>query len=486
MQISTLKQILLGLTLSFILLFLFLPLPKPTLGLIIILLTLAWAGAFAYEKDYSWADIPMLFILLGTFGYGKALSIIHLETGFVPLYITEISLALALIFLLIKAKSPLSLWQQWQKTLPKDLAIILILYILAATVYLLLGIKSNGARAFRDITFGHYGAFLFFVLSLLSNEKRLKNLPTFMIPGYFLAMIVGLLAYFVYVNPMSGFKKFIVISKTTNLTLYCGLIIVFALSFIPISKKRYKWAFGALAYFSLLFIIVSAIRASWVGILAALILLIIFLKKEMKTTLVLMVLMIASLWAIDVFQLGHSKRKVAVLKEEIKSIGHRSTISMEGANIQFRLNIWKETWEKIKEKPILGWGFGVQIDHVIWGKKLSDITAAGGSNGIMPAHNHLIAITHKMGFVGLLMFLFINARIFFMGFFYVKHCHSELTRRFLIAGLAGLIHWHGMAFFFDILESPPTGIFLWIILGAILAVIHIDKQMSVKEPIENH
>jgi O-antigen ligase len=477
MKSSSLKHILLAFTLAVIALFLIFPLPKPTLGMVLIILTLAWVGAFVYEGDFSWSDIPMLFILLGTFAYGKAFSIIHLNAGFIPLYVTEIALATALLFLMIKAKSPINLWQQWQKALPKDLAIILLLYIAAGTIYLILGLKANNARAFRDITFCHYGAFLFFTLSLLSSEKKLQKLPQFMIPGYLMAILVGLLAYFLYVNPMSGFKKFIVISKTTNLTLYCGLIIVFALSFIPFVKTRLKWALGLLAYFSFLFIMVSAIRASWVGIIAAFILLIIFLKKEMKTIALLIILMVFSLLAIDYFHLGLSKRKIAVLKEEIQSIGHRSTISMEGANIRFRLNIWEETWEKIKEKPLLGWGFGVQIDHLIWGKRLSEITAKGGSNGVMPAHNHLIAITHKMGFVGLLVFLFINARIFFLGFFHVKHCQSEFNRRFLIASLAGLIHWHGMAFFFDILESPPTGLFLWIILGSILAIIHADKKL---------
>ena len=35
-----------------------------------------------------------------------------------------------------------------------------------------------------------------------------------------------------------------------------------------------------------------------------------------------------------------------------------------------------------------------------------------------------------------------------------------------------------MAFFFDVMESPPTSFFLWILLGLILAIIYVDKRES--------
>ena len=33
-----------------------------------------------------------------------------------------------------------------------------------------------------------------------------------------------------------------------------------------------------------------------------------------------------------------------------------------------------------------------------------------------------------------------------------------------------------MALFFDVIDSPPTSIFLWIIMGAIFAAIEVDKN----------
>jgi hypothetical protein len=85
-------------------------------------------------------------------------------------------------------------------------------------------------------------------------------------------------------------------------------------------------------------------------------------------------------------------------------------------------------------------------------------------------------VTYKTGIFGLLLFLYVNIRVFFIGIFHLRRCRSDFLRRMLTACLAGLVYWHGIAFFFDILESPPTGIFLWILLGIIISIVHSDQS----------
>jgi hypothetical protein len=87
-------------------------------------------------------------------------------------------------------------------------------------------------------------------------------------------------------------------------------------------------------------------------------------------------------------------------------------------------------------------------------------------------------MTYKMGLLGIAVFIFINLRVFLMGVLHLGKSESAFHRRFLAAALTGLVYWHGMAFFFDVLESPPTGIFLWIILGLIISIVHVDRQNS--------
>jgi len=204
----------------------------------------------------------------------------------------------------------------------------------------------------------------------------------------------------------------------------------------------------------------------------------ILLRKHFRAFAVILLMTVVTVVAVDYFELGVQKRKLASIKEQVGSVTRPSKRTMPAANIKWRLGIWEQTWEEIKESPVFGWGYGTQIDYLIWKKRLSQLKAIGANSGIVPPHNHLLAITYKLGFLGLIIFLFINARVFFYGLLYVKKCKNDYHRRFLIASLAGLIHWHGMAFFFDVLESPPTSIFLWILLGMILSVVYVDRTYS--------
>jgi len=289
-------------------------------------------------------------------------------------------------------------------------------------------------------------------------------------------LFTSLLIFFTYL-PDSSFRGFTREIKMTNLGLYCGLIVMFGLSFYTFYKKKVKLLVGIFTYLGFLFVVMAEVRAAWAGMLVALILLGILLKKEFKIFILIFLLVVVSIFIIDYFDLGVQKDKLASLKEQLDSLTHRVVPTpMPAANIRWRLGIWRQTIEEIKEYPVFGWGYGTQIDYEIWTKRLSWLKAIGANTGILPPHNHLIAITYKMGLVGLALFLFINIMVFFHGLGYIKKCKSRFNQRFLIASLAGLVYWHGMASFFDVLESPPTGIFLWILLGCILGVVYVDKN----------
>jgi len=303
----------------------------------------------------------------------------------------------------------------------------------------------------------------------------------FFFPGVIILLVLGFLTFFVYMPDNAVFWQVSKEIKMTNLGLYYGLILMFGLSFFTyrlVSRKWMKWLVGLSLYLCLLFIIMAEVRAAWAGLLAALVLLGILLKKEVKIFLLIFLLMIPSFFIIDYFDLGVQKDKLASLKEQVTTVARRYVHTMPAANIKWRLGIWRQTIKEIKEYPVFGWGYGTQIDYVVWKKRLSWLKAIGANTGILPPHNHILAVTYKMGIVGLLLFLFINLMTFFRGLFYLKKCKSEFNRRFLIASLAGLVYWHGMAFFFDVLESPPTGIFLWTLLAMILVIVKADKNVE--------
>ncbi len=476
-----LEKTILLIMLGVIAVFSFLPLDHTIFAIILVLVLLGWSLLFYINRSYSLADIPLLFLWLGTFSLGKAFSILSIGGESLPLYVTEITLALALGLLVWQQKSPVVLWKNWVAFLPKSLVYILPGYILLGTVYLVLGVKANGAAALRDIVICHYSLWLFIMLSVLGNTQRIQRLWRFFVPGLVILFWAGFKLHYLYKPLDAAFRQFVSVSKATNFTLYFGLVFIFGLCFLPMLGKKMQWLTRCLLFFSLLFVIAWESRTAWVALIVALIFLAFLLKKEFLLAPLLIVLMIPTLFAIDYFQLGIKNNKIATLGKGLSAITQMSEISTKGANIKFRLRLWKETGDKIKERPLFGWGFGVQIDYLIWGTRLSELKAKGLNNGILPPHNHILAVAHKMGIFGLALFLFINGRIFFAGLFYLKECTSPFHRRFLIGALAGLLYWHGMAFLFDILESPPTGIFLWLLLGCILALIHADKSVVVRE-----
>ena len=62
------------------------------------------------------------------------------------------------------------------------------------------------------------------------------------------------------------------------------------------------------------------------------------------------------------------------------------------------------------------------------------------------------------------------------GTFIQNNAKDGFLRCFLIGALGAFIFWHTEAFFFDAIDSPPTSIFLWIIMGMIFVVVEADKK----------
>ena len=475
-KFPVLKGTLLLLQVAVLLVFSIVSFPQVVFIVISLALLLLWVITFSIEGVYEIADIPILFLVLGAFAYGRAFSLLGIAMGNIPLYITEIVLAASLGLLLLGRKSLKKLWNEWRLPFPRGLMVALAAYFFMGTLYLLIGVIGNGFQALRDIVFCHYMLFLLITLSLLSSPVKVKSLIPFLIPGMIITLWIGLINFFIYIPGFYPIQQFVKEIKMFNLALYLGLIVIFGLSFFTFFKPKRKPVIGVLIYLSFLFIIMTEVRAGWLGLIVTLIFLVILLRKEMMVLLVILLLTAGSLFIIDHFQLAINKTKIDALANQVKSVTQQNLPVMSAANIKWRLNIWKQTAEEIREHPVFGWGFGIQINYEVWYKELSWLKAMGASSGILPPHNHLLAITYKMGLLGLGLFLFINLRVFFYGLGYIKKCKSEFNRRFLIASLAGLMYWHGMAFFFDVLESPPTGIFLWILLGCILGVVYVDRR----------
>lgn len=437
------------------------------------LLVAIWIYVFLYKNTFKLVDIPFLLLIAGTFAFGRAFSILGIRHVIIPLFVTEITLLTTLGIILFYGKI-----DNFILYLPRGLALGLFLYLMLGAIYLFLGLIKNNIFAFRDVVFCYYSFFLFITIIVFKTEERLKTLFWVIIPSGVLALLVGLNIVFNFIPKDSFAKGFLSEIKTFNLSLYYGLIVIFGLSFLSY-VKRAKILVGAMVIASLLMNLLVCVRTGWIAAIVSLAFLSIFFRSEFKTfikkygimvvLLIFILLVVSNVIKLNIF---------SGMKAKWYGLWHWQTDTVEGANIIWRFNIWRQSIDRIIKHPFLGWGYGAQANFVLWDSPAPIVSSIGPDSGIVPSHNHILAITFKMGLSGLILFLFINFKIFFYGLSYIKKCKLELNRRFLIATLSGLVYWHSMALFFDVIESPPTSIFLWVLLGLVLCVVNLDKSKN--------
>lgn len=410
-------------------------------------------------------DSLFLFLVLGTFAFGRAFSILEIEVGEFQIFVTEFIFLAILAIIIFKGRVENVLLR-----FPRGAKFGLLAYLMLGIFYLIFGLFYNGVIAFRDVILCIYPLFLLTTVIVFNEEKKLKTIFYIIIPAIVLSLLNGF-------SIVLGKGDFILCGvKTFNLSLYYGLILIFGLCYLSYAK-RYRFVLGLLIVLSLSLVVLLKVRTGWIAMIAGMAFLAIMMKADFIKYLKKYVLLFAFfifllIVTVNVF----SPQILSGVNEKWHGLWRWDTSTESSANIVWRFNVWKQIMNKIIEKPLLGWGFGAQPGYYIPGWLTVKIVGIGPNSGVVPAHNHILAITYKMGLLGLFLFLFINIKIFLYGFSYIKKCKTDFNRRFLIACLGGLVYWHTMALLFDIIESPPTSIFLWILLGLVLSVIYIDKQ----------
>jgi len=144
------------------------------------------------------------------------------------------------------------------------------------------------------------------------------------------------------------------------------------------------------------------------------------------------------------------------------------------SNIEWRLIIWKQALRGAFELPIFGKGFEIAINPLYFNENHENII--GPDLAVTPLHNHIVSIFYKLGIAGLGLFIFFNLYCFLYGWIYLKYCKSEFIKHVLVGALGSFVYWHIIAFFYDVMDSPPTSIFLWVIMGLIFACVAADKN----------
>ena len=522
--------------------------------------------------------------LFGTLSFGRAFSILHLDTPLGVVFVTEIFLLLNIPVLLDRYKS--------LAKLPKLFLVVLSIYFIYAFYYLCVGLLRGNIFALRDIVLSAYILFLPITFIYLNNLKSIKSLILIII----LSNIINLFSARCLIlgsYPSEAFRNFIINSKLFNFGLYLGIVSSFIISFYEYVKPK-VYRFLALIVLScdVFMLITISLTSLWIATFALscffllmlkgrfLKLLICFIPVFILTSSIIYYLdakimstankdgVIAELKGLKLFfyqvpvksepakpsfkaeadlvqvpvksepakpsfkeeadlvqvpaqsepakpsfkaeadlvqvpaqsepakpsfkaeadlvqvsaQSEPAKPSFKTeadlvqvpVKNEPKKIYTKEEISQK--NIDWRLSIWKQTLKFAMDSPLFGKGFGVYPVYEI-GTSYQFPRKVYFDPWMVPAHNQFVTIFFKMGILGLLLFLVINIYVFAYSFSYIKKYNDKFINNLIISLLGAFVFWHALAFSFDVIDSPPTSIFLWIILGMIFAGVNNDKSL---------
>jgi hypothetical protein len=463
-------------------------------------------------------EIVFYIFLFFTLSFGRSFSALHINTPFLPLFVTEIFLLLNFPLLIYKFQGIVRL--------PRVFAVLLVTFFLVGFCYLSAGIFKLNIFALRDINLVAYILFLPVTFIIFNDLNRIKFLITVILFSNLFNLFLGF-GLFMMAYPLGAFYNLVFETKIFNLGLYYGITISFLVSFYEYIKSKPKRLLALIIlYLNVFIIVVSAMSSIWVATLLLFIFLVSMLRVRFLKSfgLVIPAFILVTLCVFyskpaicmrvyneakgfNLFFKGIPKQgepmktssevevaSALVFKysepvkafPEVRAVPAKVIVQDESlsklpksrsvfGNIAWRFGIWKQTLEFTSDSLLIGKGFGVYPVYDIWGTQQYP-RGIYLDSGIVPVHNHIITVFFKMGILGLSLFLFLNIYVFFYAITYIYKCKSKFMNNLLIALLGAFVFWHSLALFFDVIDSPPTSIFLWIIMGLIFAVIETDKN----------
>jgi len=430
-----------------------------------------------------------------TMTLGRTFSLFHIGN----LYITEVIFFLSIIIIFINIKEI--------GEIPRFFVVLFLIYFIFGIVCMLSGLLQGNFFVLRDVVLWGYPVLFPLIFIIFSKKHNLVKLLWIIVASNILGLLLSRFMLYRALE-LPTCLQFLTKFKSFNYILYYGISMAFLTSFFFfVTLRLQKFFILLLCALNLYMLFAWGVRAA----LPAIFFLSIFflfrmpIKKVMKFSLYLLPLFIivaflslyisdfnivrksvmAKLSSIKLFTSVYFEQKSVVNKasnssdrtntpgkKEIMDNILSSKIPQEYKegynNIEWRIGIWKALLGYGLESPIIGKGFGFY-------PILSPIPLKlGPESGIKPAHNHLITIFYKMGFFGLVLFIFLSVYTFLYGFFYLQVCKTKYIKAFLMGCLGSFIFWHSLALFFDVIDSPPTSIFLWVIMGLIFGCVQAD------------
>ena len=460
-------------------------------------------------------------LVCATLAFGRGFSMLGLNILGIRIYVTELVILLTAPLIIVRGRRLLSM--------PTEILVCMSLYFLFGAAHEIYALSHGYMRALRDVFVFEY--VLFAPLCFIFYEKFKKS--HLIIQCLVLANVISIISNFaVFVGFRDTvFNVFVMSTKAYISGLFCVFFLNFYIfKLLSVQEIRKRYFFIIIAGFNLY----VAVFLGELTILLALffsvsVWLTLYGKRVLK--IFLCILFVFSLCVIALKPFFHdfhdtTEHKIYSALESIYSAADYATVTMpemttdtvyretdghydvimdklsiddayptvfrnkffrylvfsdekrRGLNsLVWRLDIWWQTFIYSLEHPVLGNGFGTNIDYMVWGIRSDH--EADGQPPLIPVHNCWLTIFYKTGAIGLLLFLLIHIFVLLHLKNYLKKTSSgeeELLSSVFLCLLLGT--WHVVAFLFDSFDSPPSSIFLWIILGLFVGVYNVINNLE--------
>ena len=228
-------------------------------------------------------------------------------------------------------------------------------------------------------------------------------------------------------------------------------------------------------------VVLSFARAAWVGLAAAIVLLVfLFLKIKFRTILIttasLVIVFLVFQTQILIFLNQNNTASGNDATQNVESI---SNIKTDDSNLE-RLNRWSCAIKMFQERPLVGWGPGTYMFQYAPFQKTSEkslISTNAGTNG--NAHSEYLGPLSEQGILGIVGVFALLIVVYSTGFQTVYNAKDKAQKILAILLLTGLTTYFVHGFLNNFLDTDKLSIPFW---GFIAAVVVIDiKQKADKK-----
>lgn len=211
-------------------------------------------------KYYHFCRFLFFGFLFLTLVFGRSFSVLHVTTGRIPIFSTEIVLLLTvpLIFFFFKDL----------KKVPRGTLLTLLIFFTFGAFYFFQAVLQRNFFGLRDITLCGYPLFAVITFLLFRREDINKRLLPFLIVTNIFALMYGFIVI-QFSHPIQGWPvvgELMLKMKPLHLGLYCGVFVSFFIAPFPSTQEKgMKMAFLFFSTLDLCFITMLSIRAEWIA-----------------------------------------------------------------------------------------------------------------------------------------------------------------------------------------------------------------------------